>query len=689
MREATAFNMTALLEQASVQALATQEDSAVHRCAQDVLDMLRNVTEPWAVRMIDATAKLPEPLQGGLLMHLGDYDGCLGIRKAPRETPTVDARYCLSKLSLAANNVTKRALDLQLGVCVPDTCGQKELDAVLRNATGGRASVPQGSCQTSGEGPPLYAATIVLGVLLSLAILCGLLTALHKNIPRVKRSQMSPIFTSLSPVTSWRKLSAAVDPSHPLACLSGLRVISIAWVVIGHRAVMLTTLPLLNSKELTESMNSWSNAFLPGGLFAVDTFLCLTGLVLAYHFLKKKEDFLKPKLIGLFYLHRYIRLAPLLAFVVLLYAGALPLLGRGPLWPQLETSQSANCRSNWWVTVLFIHNYYNNRAMCVGHSWYLAVDFQLYALSPVVLVPLARGHKFSLWLLGAVGIASAVIPFTIALVHHLPAVPNPLGDPVSFLAHTEELYIPTHTRASPFVIGMALGTWMVRKPSLVLSRCQAAGLWVFCALALLAPGFFSTALLRQGEDSTPPLEAAFFVALSKPVWAMGVCALVVLCAGGGGGPVASVLSWNPFAVLSRLTYAVYLIHPLVQAAFSWPARGPTVAEFFVMAPEAVADIAVSFAIALLASLLFESPFLALEKHLRNATDKEATLTKPTGSTSQAAGDAPGGESSQRSDPPTPPRGDVELTMEKVQVEPQSSNLVLPSKAVVIQVDPVP
>lgn len=37
---------------------------------------------------------------------------------------------------------------------------------------------------------------------------------------------------------------------------------------------------------------------------------------------------------------------------------------------------------------------------CLGHSWYLAADFQLYVMSPLILIPLYRKPKLGLILTG-------------------------------------------------------------------------------------------------------------------------------------------------------------------------------------------------------------------------------------------------------------------------------------------------
>lgn len=62
----------------------------------------------------------------------------------------------------------------------------------------------------------------------------------------------------------------------------------------------------------------------------------------------------------LLYLHRYLRLTPLLAACVLIAITVFKHLGSGPLWALFNyVGVEENCRNYWWSTLLFIQNYYN------------------------------------------------------------------------------------------------------------------------------------------------------------------------------------------------------------------------------------------------------------------------------------------------------------------------------------------
>lgn len=61
--------------------------------------------------------------------------------------------------------------------------------------------------------------------------------------------------------------------------------------------------------------------------------------------------------IPLLYFHRFLRLTPLLAAVILIYASLIRYTGSGPQWPMMINAITSNCAANWWKTLLFIQNY--------------------------------------------------------------------------------------------------------------------------------------------------------------------------------------------------------------------------------------------------------------------------------------------------------------------------------------------
>lgn len=59
------------------------------------------------------------------------------------------------------------------------------------------------------------------------------------------------------------------------------------------------------------------------------------------------------------YIHRYLRLTPLLAISVLLSTTLFRFLGDGPIWPGFTEFLKNQCEKHWWSTLLYVQNYVN------------------------------------------------------------------------------------------------------------------------------------------------------------------------------------------------------------------------------------------------------------------------------------------------------------------------------------------
>ena len=173
-----------------------------------------------------------------------------------------------------------------------------------------------------------------------------------------------------------------------LKCLHGIRFLSMTWVILGH--TFFFSIPYLDNPiwALNKIQNSLSMEAVEAGLFAVDSFFFLSGLLVSYIFVKRKNSvgnvtnlLLWLKVI----LHRYLRLLPPYLALVLLLEPLLFYTCSGPLCP---ASNLSNCPRYWWRNVLNIQNFWDLKEMCAGWSWYLANDFQFFCLSPIFLVVL-------------------------------------------------------------------------------------------------------------------------------------------------------------------------------------------------------------------------------------------------------------------------------------------------------------
>lgn len=66
----------------------------------------------------------------------------------------------------------------------------------------------------------------------------------------------------------------------------------------------------------------------------------------------------------MFYFHRFLRLSPALAVVIMIQATILKHMGNGPVW-FMGKAFSQVCVDNWWSSLLYVQNYVNpNEQVC-------------------------------------------------------------------------------------------------------------------------------------------------------------------------------------------------------------------------------------------------------------------------------------------------------------------------------------
>ncbi|XP_068082915.1 nose resistant to fluoxetine protein 6 [Anabrus simplex] len=595
------------------------------------------------IYVFDSSTKIPEGITTGQTIHLGNFDNCIGI-----DLPVFTGKYCLASVGVDKTrpslqyHVSSRMrglpldfrgkktsskmdesltvldkLTMEIAVCVPSSCAAQDIEIFLNailEEVGFQATVSEEDCQTNLSKELRLVDWITIAVIVIFLLLIILSTTYDAITPQGRRSELLLAFSAIS---NGRRILATSSSSDTMGVVNGVRVISLAWVVLAHRHSNSVTVPYLNLVDGIDFLEDWKRLYLTNGTLSVDTFLMLSGMLLAYVFLKevnKTGAFNVP----MFYIHRYIRLTPLLAAVILFHATLLQYMGSGPLWERLIKFQRDSCESNWWPDLLYVQNYVNNREMCVGHSWYLAVDMHLYILSPLILIPLWKRPKLGCGLICLLILIGWAIVFSVVYIKELYPVIYPMLDSAVMLRATEGYYIPTHGRFMPWLIGVGLGFILHSvkntdtKPKL--TKIHLVVGWSLSVAFMLLALFLAAPFMKMNWKYSV-LEAAFYCSLHRPVWALGVAWIVFACASGYGGPVNTLLSWKVFQPLSRVSYAIYLIHFPIQLILISGARTSRYFNESVLVSEFFGDFVIATIVGFVLTLAFESPFIIIEKVL--------------------------------------------------------------------------
>ncbi|XP_039496878.1 nose resistant to fluoxetine protein 6-like [Drosophila santomea] len=567
----------------------------------------------WALKMIDSWGLLPSGMLVGNWWNLGNFDECIAVDHAVTSSHSIKGKYCISKLAPAPSALP--AFVLKSAVCFPASCSAANMNTMLRRLFQKLLSVELGAdvqlvaeetCQTS-EKKPYDGLTIFTIVMLSiLGALVGLSTIFDYFFCKDEKT-IHPVVKAFSARANSRSLFRIVDTkanANVIDCLHGIRCLSFIWVVYGHDYMVFSTLPNINMGYLLTWINSFYSSFIKHAVYAVDSFFFLSGLLLVVIALRSM-DRTKGKLnIPMMYLHRYLRLTPILAFGILVYLKILPLWSNGPLKGSVGFDDYSVCENTWYWTLLYVQNYATSN-LCLSHTWYLAVDMQLYIFAPFLLICLHKWGKKAAAGIFVLMLLLAGCLFSIMVINDL-----------SLGAGTGEsmrrLYYATQTRASPYLIGILFGYFLHthRGKDFRLNRLAALLGWLI-ALTLIASCLFSV----YGQDTLPIVEEAFYLSLSRIAWPLALCWVIFACMQGYGGLASSFLSsplWQP---LSKLSYSAYIFHKFIESLNGEMTHTSTYFSDYQVMLRFWPDFGFTILFSYLMHILIEAPFAALESLL--------------------------------------------------------------------------
>ncbi|XP_056638244.1 nose resistant to fluoxetine protein 6-like isoform X2 [Diorhabda sublineata] len=337
--------------------------------------------EMWALQMLDASSKVPVGLLSYNFGEMGDFKQCIEIVSTK---DNIGGKYCLGQVIVNSSGIDNQSVYVQnhryiksllskvsggihmignptWALCLPSNCSDLDAIAIMNSSRGLGISISSVSCQTIEDVyPPLDRdALIGISILCLLISLVIVSTAFDLYFLYVGEGRDRSI-CAFSVFSNGKKLFSISKRASNLSCLDGIRVISMFWIIILHTHSVYTSGPVFNSKDVVEFANSLVSMVFINGDLACDTFLMVGGTLVTYVFFKTNAmPILNLRVILRHYLHRYVRLTPALAGMVLVSATLLKYFGSGPRWFYIVTSFEGFCKKNWWTTLLYIQNEYN------------------------------------------------------------------------------------------------------------------------------------------------------------------------------------------------------------------------------------------------------------------------------------------------------------------------------------------
>ncbi|KAM4808363.1 O-acyltransferase like protein-like [Rhinophrynus dorsalis] len=544
-------------------------------------DLNSREAKAYAILMYDAIGKEGSGIVNGNFDRLGSYSECLS---AQADTGNFRGEYC--KLQ-----VEQDGTKFIIAICVPNSCSSQEiallakmdvfefngasfLDPLPKLLTYNETSVTvtDAVCSKGLFSIDVFAVLCLCfcGLLIILAIIGSIYSGIlqlratssfarckNRTSSRERRTaeQDKTAIKSHSPLeendssekrkSCWDHLMKSFSLQENIPALldiqsnqreyptlDGIRVLSLLWIISGHTSQLASAFNIDNSLE-------WKANVLEKPVY----FYTLSGPV----YLGVDSFFL-------------LRIQPLHLSSICISIGLIALVNWGSFW-ELPKHQWDNCRRVWWANLLLITNFVSVSESCSGWAWYLSNDFQFHLTIPLLIFLYVKAKCLMIAAVTLLILASIIATTLLSFFLQL-SIRYPTGESHSRLNYWVEYYTKPYCRYGPFLVGIILAILISQKQAPYLkNKAQALTGW-FCALLTMLLVITLSFVL----DDSPPsysIMAALYQGLHRTIWAVAVSWIIISCQEGYGGFVNKMLSCRIWSALSKISYACYLMHPII------------------------------------------------------------------------------------------------------------------------------
>jgi peptidoglycan/LPS O-acetylase OafA/YrhL len=391
-------------------------------------------------------------------------------------------------------------------------------------------------------------------------------------------SSIVGIFDAFDVLSGLKEFFTPIHGNLPTAYLDGVRTCAMFLVVAGHVIFFPHTFgSFSNMNDLKAFFESYQSVTLFPAILAVDTFFWLSGFLSTYlltrqfdKMKKGKTSIMKHKIpaVILAYINRYLRLTVTLAVVIAIAVWVLPTFVDGPL-SRIITADPENvgCKPYFWAQITYFFGYDLQKYQCVPWIWYLSVDMVCFAFVPVVVAidHTLREKNYTLrYVVPILTFLATAFGYGWAIYQH-----PMIGEFHEGNGQVIFTYGRAADRYTPFAIG-ALTAFVVNNfPSVVeFFEKSKTACWVSFIFALaLAVGIWnftwSTTKLTYTNPNDLTDALKYGMHSMYMLWGVPLSLTALPALGGYKNFFTRLLSHPFFTVLGKLTYGMYLVHPIV------------------------------------------------------------------------------------------------------------------------------
>ncbi|KAL7646951.1 UNVERIFIED_CONTAM: hypothetical protein RMT77_002208 [Armadillidium vulgare] len=617
--------------------------------------------DSWALRMADSWGKIPDGIIFGNIRVLGMYEECLKIQGSV--TPLLNnskisfqGKYCkihyrygLTETVELENRsrISILPFPISYATCIPSVCSDEDFMVSL-NQTLNEIGRKLESLDCHEEGRSNHAKfdgfdAFVCSLLGLLALLVVIGTIIDEN--NLKHYETTPgrklILEKLRCFSATKSFKSTFkyrrNNERSITCLHGIRVIAMIWIMICHQGVNDLKFAINNTHVFKFQSEKYIAQLLFNAYQVAEIFFCISGIVLSYRLfpaiLEGKDlsakIFLKKFTFSL--LRRIVRLLPSIFTVATFTSTIIRFLGFGPRSSVLD-ELSQKCRKYWWKDPLFVDNLIHDddvkiitKSDCLHHCWYTSIEMQLFLIVPFVFLPRIYNKLNGFLWLFFLTLMSQIIPLIIMIINEFPPIPFPYTAVQENYEYFSKYYEVPWCRSAPWFIGIWTGIILVKYPHKLkrLTKVQVVigyvVVTIFFILLMFGLYRYNHVEKSRHQSEMPTWLAAIYGFFSKPILAFCVSWVVVTCHKNQAWYVNAVLSWWGWQPLSRLTFCMYLVGPVVQIWWASTLYVPIYITYMSEAFRFSGAFFLNFIIAFFLSILVEQPFLRLTNNIRSTT----------------------------------------------------------------------
>jgi len=419
-----------------------------------------------------------------------------------------------------------------------------------------------------------------------------------------------------------REIFYSKEYSDPhLKTLDGLCVFSMMWIICASGFYYFGISPLTN-KETYEKDAEESYFFhvMLAATFTFNVFFFISGFLCAIKLTEKIEKELEEtptyKIILLSYLQRILRLLPLYFLGILILMTVIPFIYSGQPLSSIIEWQGDKCQSNYWQNLLFIQNFFTQRDACMPWTSYFAADFQLFLITPIVIIIYTKNNKFGIFAALGLCFVSIVTQVVTVVGYDLPINQPFFGTKTSLDIYYSKPYINMFA----YFVGILLG-WHylsskngdIEESSGFFDRLLNNSIMKF-VLVLLGTSFISACVsLRYVlRDSALEVQSAYLI-LGNFLFLVGVLMIFYPAILGKYKLIYLVFGASLWGPLRKLGFGAFMFHVVIiltEKVMDYHASYYTFMRVFL---SAIHVFCLAYFVSFLLTVFFEAPLRQLQR----------------------------------------------------------------------------